>query len=181
MKRIWFPTRRLLIASTLLFCAAGARAQSPSGQKIDPAWLRADTVKHSAEFRLVAGLTDHNGGMNFNGFGKGGLLLTVPKGWSVVLHFKNQDPNLPHSVEVIADTDPVPAGPVPPAFEHAATRQVEQGFSAGRGDDVRFVAAKAGSYLIFCAVPGHGPAGMWIRLAVSATAVKPALSAAPER
>ena len=118
--------------------------------------------------------------MNFNGFSKGGLVLTVPKGWNVVLHFKNQDQNLPHSMEVIADTDPVPAGPVRPAFEHAATGQVEQGFSAGQGDEVRFVAAKAGSYLIFCAVPGHGPAGMWIRLAVSGTAVNPALSAAPE-
>ena len=164
----------------LLLCAPRALAQAPNGAKIDPAWLRADSVKHSAELRLVAGLTDRNGGMNFNGFSRGGLLLTVPKGWSVVLHFKNQDQNLPHSVAVIADTDPVPAGPVPPAFEHAATGQVEQGFSAGRGDDVRFVAAKAGSFLIFCAVPGHGPAGMWIRLAVSAAAVKPALSAVTE-
>jgi uncharacterized cupredoxin-like copper-binding protein len=180
MKRTWFPTRGLLIAATLVCSAAGARAQSSSSGKIDPTWLRTDSVTHSAEFRLVAGLTDRNGGMNFNGFGKGGLVLTVPKGWSVVLHFKNQDQNLPHSAEVIADMDPVPVGPVPPAFEHAATARVDQGFSAGQGEDVRFVAAKAGSYLIFCAVPGHGPAGMWIRLVVSATAVKPALSAAPE-
>ena len=172
LKFTWLP---------LLLCAARALAQMPNSERIDPAWLLADSAKHSAELRLVAGLTDRNGGMNFNGFSKGGLQLTVPKGWSVVVHFKNHDQNLPHSVEVIADTDPVPAGPVPPAFEHAATRQVAQGFSAGQGDDVRFVAAKAGSFLIFCAVPGHGPAGMWIRLAVSATAVKPALSAAPER
>src|SRR5207245_1758453 len=102
----------------LLLCAPRALAQAPNGAKIDPAWLRADSVNHSAELRLVAGLTDRNGGMNFNGFSRGGLLLTVPKGWSVVLHFKNQDQNLPHSVEVIADTDPVPAGPVPQAFEH---------------------------------------------------------------
>ncbi len=181
MQRTWMPTRRLLIAAALVCDAAGARAQSPSGGKIDPTWLRADSVAHSVEFRLVAGLTDRNGGMNFNGFGKGGLVVTVPKGWSVVLHFKNQDQNLPHSAAVIADTNPVPAGPVPPAFEHAATARADQGFSAGQGGDVRFVAAKAGSFLIFCAVPGHGPAGMWIRLEVSATAVRPALSAAPER
>src|SRR3989441_12009784 len=127
LKFTWLP---------LLLCAARALAQMPNSERIDPAWLLADSAKHSAELRLVAGLTDRNGGMNFNGFSKGGLQLTVPKGWSVVLHFKNQDQNLPHSVAVIADTDPVPAGPVPPAFEHAATGQVEQGFSAGGGGDV---------------------------------------------
>ena len=98
-----------------------------------------------------------------------------------MLHFKNQDPNLPHSVEVIPDADAIPGGPVPPAFEHAATGRVEQGFPAGQSADVRFVAGKAGPFLIFCAVPGHGAAGMWIRLTVSATADKPGLATGPER
>lgn len=87
----------------------------------------------------------------------------------------------PHSVEVIPATDALPAGPVPPAFEHAASGRLDQGYPAGQGADVRFVAGKAGSFLIFCAVPGHGAAGMWIRLAVSASADKPSLAAAPER
>src|SRR5256886_9615059 len=173
--------RRLLLAGALLLAAVGARAQSAKGGKIDPTWLRADAASKAVDFKLVAGLTDANGGMNFNGFGRGGLVLTVPQGWNVVLHFKNQDPNLPHSVELIPDANSVPGGPVPPAFEHAATGRVEQGFSAGQGADVRFVAGKAGPFLIFCAVPGHGAAGMWIRLAVSTSADKPSLAPAPER
>src|SRR2546430_7463006 len=80
--------------------------------------------------------------MNFNGFGRGGLVLTVPQGWTVVLHFKNEDPNLPHSVEVIPDAAPMPVGPVTPAFEHATTGRLDQGFSAGQGGDVRFVSGK---------------------------------------
>src|SRR5712664_2999096 len=95
------------------------------------------------------------------------LVVTVPQGWNVVLHFKNQDPKLPHSVEVIPDGAALPSGPVPPAFEHATTGRLDQGFGAGQGGDVRFVAGKAGAFVIFCAVPGHGAAGMWIRLAVS--------------
>ncbi len=174
--------RGLFLTSALLLGAATtAEAQSATGVKIDPTWLRADAVSKTAEFRLVGGLTELNGGMNFNGFSRGALVLTVPQGWNVVLHFKNQDPNLPHSVEIIPDGAAVPGGPVPPAFEHATSGRVDQGFSAGQGTDVRFVAGKAGAFLIFCAVPGHGAAGMWIRLAVSPSADKPSLATAPER
>ncbi len=171
--------RPLLLTGALLLGAVGARAQTTKGGKIDPTWLRADAASKTADFKLVAGLTDANGGMNFNGFSQGALVLTVPQAWSVVLHFKNEDPNLPHSVEVIAEARAVPSGPVPPAFEHAATGRLEQGFPSGQSADLRFVAGKSGSFLIFCAVPGHGAAGMWIRLAVSGSADKPALAAAP--
>ncbi len=171
----------LTLTGALLLGAVGARAQTAKGGKIDPTWLRVDVPTKTAEFKLVAGLSDANGGMNFNGFGRGALALTVPQGWTVVLHFKNQDPNLPHSVEVIPDATPMPVGPVTPAFEHATTGRLDQGFSAGQGAEVRFVSGKAGSFLIFCAVPGHGAAGMWIRLAVSETTDKPALATAAER
>jgi sulfocyanin SoxE-like protein len=172
--------RALILTGALLLGAARSEAQTASA-RIDPAWLRADAASKTAELKLVGGLTDLNGGMNFNGFSRGGLVVTVPQGWNVVLHFKNQDPNLPHSMEIIPDGDAVPGGPVPPAFEHAATGRVEQGFPAGQGADVRFVAGKAGAFLIFCAVPGHGAAGMWIRLTISAATDKPALAAAAER
>src|SRR5438046_6260066 len=163
-----------LMIGALLVCAVGARAQTTKGGKIDPAWLRADAASKTADFKLVAGLTDANGGMNFNGFSQGGLVLTVPQGWNVVLHFKNEDPNLPHSVEIIAEAPVVPSGPVPPAFEHATTGRLEPGFTSGQGAEVRCVAAKSGAFQIFCAVPGHGAAGMWLRLAVHGYAHRPA-------
>ena len=172
---------RLLLAGALLLGAVGARAQTAKGGKIDPTWLRADAASKTVDFKLVAGLTDANGGMNFNGFGRGGLVLTVPQGWTVVLHFKNEDSNLPHSVEVIPEAAALPMGPVPPAFEHAASGRLEQGFSTGQGADVRFVPGKAGPFLLFCAVPGHGAAGMWIRLVVSEAVDKPAVATAAER
>jgi uncharacterized cupredoxin-like copper-binding protein len=171
-------TTGFIVSAALLLATGVAQAQIARAQ-IDPTWLRADTAAKIANFKLVAGLTGLNGGMNFNGFTKGGLNLTVPQGWTVVLHFKNEDQNLPHSVEIIADTSALPIGPVPPAFERATTGKLEQGFSAGQGGDVRFLAGKAGSFLIFCAVPGHGGAGMLIRLTVSPTAGKPSLATTP--
>lgn len=174
-------TRTLVLTAMLLLGALAVGAQTAKGGKVDPTWLHATAATKTVEFKLVSGMSDANGGMNFNGFGRGALVLTVPQGWTVVMHYKNDDPNLPHSVAIIADADPVPVGNVTPAFDHATSGRLDQGFSAGQGGDIRFVAGKAGSFLIFCAVPGHGAAGMWIRLTVSATADAPTLTTGPER
>lgn len=157
---------------------SGAQGTRAAPQAIDPAWLMVDSARRTAEFQLIAGLTGLNGALNFNGFRDGGLVFTVPVEWTVVMYFTNRDGDLPHSAEVIPDARPIPAGPVPPAFPRAITIRLEQGLQAGAGDDIRFVADRAGEFLIFCAVPGHGVAGMWIRLTVSSTAQRPALSAA---
>ena len=168
--------RRLLITLGALALAPEAVAQSPV-QKIDPAWLRADTATKTAEFDLTAGLTGYRGALNFNGYADGQLALIVPLGWTVVMHFKNHDAVLPHSAEVIPDAKPLPLGPVDPAFERAVTIKLMQGLQAREADDIRFVANRSGTFIIFCAVPGHGAAGMWIRLVVSDTARHPSLAA----
>ena len=172
------------LASLLSGCIALstlAAAQNPPAQapQIDCTWLSVDSATKTATFQLTAGLTQLNGGLNFNGFNDGKLTLTVPVNWTVVLRFVNHDANLPHSAEVIDTTKPMPAGPVEPAaFPRATTvgTRLMQGLGAGETDSVRFVANKAGSYMIFCAVPGHGLAGMWIRLKVSDTEKRPTLA-----
>src|SRR5438034_10927042 len=105
-----------LMIGALVLGAVGARAQTGKGGKIDPTWLRAEAASKTADFKLVAGLTDANGGMNLNGCSQGGLVLTVPQGWNLVLHSKNEHPNLPHSVEIIAEAPAGPSGPALPAF-----------------------------------------------------------------
>jgi sulfocyanin SoxE-like protein len=169
--------KRLLALSVL---AAGPLfSQSPP--KVDATWLKVDSVAKKADFSLVAALTPANGGMNFNGAGAGALTLTVPLKWTVVLHFSNKDQVLPHSAMVIAATTPVPVSGAKPAFEHAVTHQAEQGLPSDGHEDVQFVADRPGSYLIYCAVPGHGAAGMWIRLEVSGIAHQPELVATPPK
>jgi len=162
----------LLLAPSI--CVAQSQATQP---QIDCNWLTVDTTAKTATLQLTAGLTQLNGGLNFNGFNDGKLTLTVPANWTVVLQFTNHDANLPHSAEVVDTTKPMPAGPVEPAaFPHAMTGKLMQGLGAGQTDSMRFVANKAGSYMIFCAVPGHGLAGMWIRLKVSPTEKRPTLT-----
>lgn len=156
-------------ALVLVLLAAG-RLASQTAPKIDPSWLKSDSGARKAEFTLVAGLTSLNGGMNFNGAGAGALTLTVPAHWAVVLHFRNNDQTLPHSAMVIAAVVPVPVSGATVAMPHATTHHAEQGLSSDGHEDVQFTAERPGSYLIYCAVPGHGAAGMWVHFEVSGTA-----------
>ncbi len=148
-------------------------------QAIDSSWLHADTATRTATFELIAGLTGLNGALNFNGFRDGGLTLTVPLGWTVVMQFRNHDGMLPHSAEIIPEAHPLPTQPVTPAFARAFTVRLAEGIPSEGRDDLRFVANSGGSYLIFCGVPGHGAAGMWIRFEVSGSVRTPSLAATP--
>ena len=150
--------------------------QSP---QIDCTWLTVDSATKTATFHVTAGLTALGGGLNFNGFKDGGLTFTVPLNWNVVIEFTNHDGALPHSAQVIDTIKPMPAGPVDPAFPRAVTARLMEGIVPQGKDSFRFTANKAGSYLIFCAVPGHGLAGMWIRIRVSTTEKQPNLTATP--
>ena len=163
----------------LLLLPAGTLA-AQTAVHIDPTWLKSDSAAAKVEVTLVAGLTGTNGGMNFDGASAGGLTLTVPAKWTVVLHFTNNDQVLPHSVMVIPATTPVPVTVSAPAIAHAVTHRADQGLSSDTHEDVQFVAERPGSYLLYCAVPGHGAAGMWIHFDVSATAHQPELVATPK-
>lgn len=174
----------IALAAVFAACApsaatAQAEKVTPAPQAIDPSWLSADATSRTATFDLIAGLTGANGALNFNGFKDGGLTLTVPVGWTVVMHFRNHDGMLPHSAEVIDDVHPLPLQPVTQAFPKAFTLRLAEGIPSEGRDDLRFIADKGGSYLIFCGVAGHGVAGMWIRLKVSTSAPQPSLAATP--
>ncbi len=172
-------------AALLVLCGLGAAgraaAQTVPAPVVDSAWLKADTATRTAGFELIAGLTGLNGALNFNGFRDGGLTFTVPKGWTVVVHFRNHDGMLPHSAEVVGDTDPPPIQPQTPAFDRAFTLKLAEGLPPEGTDDFRFIANREGSFLLFCGVPGHGAAGMWIRLVVSGSARRPSLAATSAR
>lgn len=174
-----FAVRRPLAALALLVTAVAGRgiAQgSAAPQPINPAWLKVDTAKKAADFQVIAGLTGLNGALNFNGFRDGELTFIVPLNWTVVLHFSNHDGMLPHSAEIIADQKPIPTASVAPIFDRATTTMVQEGLTSGQSDVVRFLANRSGSFLIFCGVPGHGAAGMWVRLKVDSAAAGPAMS-----
>jgi len=170
---------RILAAMVGLVTVSLAGPASAQQQRVDPTWLSFDTAAKTVRFQLIAGLTGLNGALNFNGFRDGELTLVVPLGWKSEIDFRNHDGMLPHSAQVIAPQTPLPTQPVGPAIPRAFTLKLAEGLPSEATDIMRFAAEPAGEYLIFCGVPGHGAAGMWIRLRVSATATTPALLLTP--
>lgn len=163
--------------AVLALLAAPLAAQQPP-PRIDRSWLRVDRAAHRVTFTLLAGSSPTNGGLNFNGFTAGHLTLEVPSGWEVVVRHRNLDPKLPHSVELIGATDPLPVQAVPPVVPGAASARLLEGIPPGAAETIRFTAPD-GEYRLFCAVPGHGLAGMWLRVSVSKRVRSPALRATP--
>jgi NAD(P)-dependent dehydrogenase (short-subunit alcohol dehydrogenase family) len=83
-----------------------------------PTWLHANVKAKTAYLTLIAGWSDADGGLNFDGYSNGTMLVTVPLGWHVQVAFSNHSA-APHSVEVIAYHTPVPETGVRAAFKNA--------------------------------------------------------------
>src|SRR3989442_11830399 len=63
---------------------------------------------------------------------------------------------LPHSAEVIPDTHPLPTRPVAPVSACALTVGLGAGLISQQTDDVRFIAFRGGSSLIFAGFGAKG-------------------------
>ncbi|HET7043164.1 MAG TPA: sulfocyanin-like copper-binding protein [Gemmatimonadales bacterium] len=169
-------TKRLLPALVVL----AITAPRLEAQQVDPSWMHADSAARRVTFDLIAGVPGVNGGLNFNGFTTGGLTFVAPVGWQVTFSFVNRDPALTHSFEVITPRDPLPIQAVTPSIPGAGSKELLLGVAAGRPAElVKFTAAPAGDYLVYCAVPGHGMAGMWVRLKIDAAARRPTVIPTP--
>jgi hypothetical protein len=72
-----------------------------------PTWLHANVKARTAYLTLIASWSDANGGLNFDGYSNGKMVVNVPLGWHVQVTFSNRSA-APHSVEVIVYHTPVP-------------------------------------------------------------------------
>ncbi len=166
--------RLLLVAAVTGFLVVtGATA---ADQEIRPAWMSADAATKTVWLRVVGAADGANGTMNFNGYGKGDMTVTVPLGWRVKIDFENKGlAALPHSLVILDEVSPLPIEDGKAAFPRALTIKLVEGLLAGEKDSVEFVANKEGRFLFFCGVTGHGVAGMWDYLVVSKDAAAPAV------
>ena len=159
----------IVLATALVAAACAGGGQGHAGTS-SPA--------KTVELTLIAGKTTDNSGFNFNGFSNGKMTLTVPTGWTVVVHYQNFTA-LRHSFDVIPYMGKQPdAPPPPPAFKGATTQDPVSGIGVGKAETITFVADKAGKYEYLCGVAGHAPAGMWNYLVVSPTAKVPSIQPA---
>ncbi len=141
--------------------------------KPDPhRFLRLDARARTVTVTLLAGYDSSNNGFNFDGYGRGELMVTVPLGWRVRVTCTNRAA-VRHSCAVVK-------GPmtVQPAFPGASVPKPVQGLRRGQTATFSFVASKLGPFRFACLVPGHEQARMWDLLEVVRSGT-PSIAARP--
>jgi alcohol dehydrogenase (cytochrome c) len=177
------------IAKLLVFALGGDKNQVQSGQAAQSTvhgaadfkatesnWIVADKANKSLDLLLVGSYNNALSGMNFNGFGNGEMKVTVPVGWKVNVKMKNANPQLPHSVMITPESAKGTIKDFKLAFSGAQTPDPLAGFVGKDSQDFAFTPDKAGTYLIWCAIPGHGSMGMYDTLVVDDKATEPSIS-----
>jgi plastocyanin len=142
----------------LALAAAGGSGCSASPPRSEPlaAWLSLHASAKTVTLRLIAAYNGVYHGFNFNGYGKGQVLVEVPRGWRVNVRCVNNSSSMRHSCAIVRGV----SGRTP-AFPGAASPGSQDGLPPRHAAAFSFVATRAGTYRIVCLVPAHEQAGMW--------------------
>lgn len=126
-------------------------------------WLSYNSATKTATLKMVAGYNGALSGFNFDGYGKGKLVVSVPAGWNVVVNFSNKG-QLPHSLAVVTShtgtTLAFPGASLPSA-------DLTSGLAVGTTATFHFTPSTPGTYYLACLVYGHESLGMWDVLKVT--------------
>ncbi len=137
-----------------------------------PDWMTIDEASQTVTLDIVAGKDDSNNRWNFNGYSRGNGAIVVPLGYTVTINFRNDDPNIAHSIGVDTRTGDFPATfqdpePVFAGAISAAATSMQEATQPGESESFSFTADAAGEYSLICYIPAHAATGMWIRFTVS--------------
>jgi uncharacterized cupredoxin-like copper-binding protein len=134
-------------------------------------WLSVNTGSQTATLTLISAYNSTNNGYNFDGYGNGKMVVTIPMGWHVKVKCStDSSATVNHSCAVTKSLTATK-----PAFPHATVPNAMNGLAPGSSATFTFVPTKVGRYRINCLVPGHEAAGMWDTLMVVASGT-PAIS-----
>lgn len=163
--------------ASLLFVAAVAAASlavaATASTKPSPRmFLQVQAARHHVDLTLIASDGTNNNGFNFDGYGRGELTVTVPVGWKVTVHCKNDGPAR-NSCTVVSGPDATS-----PAFRGATTPNPVYGLRSGASASFTFKASRVGVFRLASMVPGHERARMYDVLEVTRGG-RPSISARP--
>lgn len=121
---------------------------------------------------IVGSQRGSSNSFNFNGYSNGDMVIKIPAGWKVTVHYTVQG-SLAHSA-IIAPWSQRQASSFTKAFPGSAMPDYRSGITSGDPPATfSFTASSAGKYAIVCAVPGHDDLGMWDELDVVGGLAKP--------
>ena len=159
----------LLGAAVLPGCGIGASQASPSPLATVAAsplqssqlsqWLSFDAANKTATFTIVANVPGTPNEFNYNGYTNGALVITVPKGWNVMVHCNDdRAATYAHSCAVVSGAESKTA-----AFPRASLPDpTGSGYvSAGESKSFSFMPDAPFVGRFACLLIGHEAAGMW--------------------
>jgi hypothetical protein len=127
----------------------------PQGRPNPQTFLQWRRSTRSVQLTLAAGLGSSNNGYNFNGYGRGELLVTVPLGWRVTIQCVNRSSRRASCAVVPSSQRGGPAIPGA-SIPHPVT-----GLDPGARASFTFTTRGMGSYRIVSLVPGQAGARMF--------------------
>lgn len=161
-----FGSLNLVAEDAPIVTAGNCHTILPIDDLGSPVFLTQDEEKKEAYLTIIATLTEHNYGMNFNGYAKGEAGYQIPVGWKVVVKFCNNSP-VPHSVIVVDEAEAkrkINLGEEP-YFDGASTPNPLRG-TTSKVETFEFIVDEPGDFAIACGFPTHSINGHWIRLDV---------------
>jgi hypothetical protein len=123
-------------------------------------YLTMGAAKNTFNAKLNAAQGAAGGGLNFNGYNRGGMTMTVPEGATVEVTFRNVAVQSPHSAIITSIAGIKQVTGQKPAFRGSLTARPQAGITSGT-QYFSFVASKQGRYALICGVPGHAIGGQW--------------------
>ena len=148
-------------------------SQRPQPGRPDPQrFLAVNPAAKSVSLTMLATLGSSNNGFNFDGYGRGELIASVPKGWRVTVQFQNRGPRRTSAAVVTG------ARSATLAFPGAAVPDPIQGIAPGGKSQFSFTAGHTGVFRIASLVPGQAEARMYAVLVVTAGG-RPSIAARP--
>jgi hypothetical protein len=161
------PTRavRLVAAAAFLLCAAACDPVMGTGSGNPPDlshYIRANASDQTVVVILVAGYPAGDYQFNYNGYGSGALVLTVPVGWRVTVQCENRG-TVPNSCAVVQGRQDTT--PIDPQW---STPDPVRGLDPAQSASFDFVPTRTGSFRIASLVGGNEASGMWADLEVTA-------------
>ena len=159
-----FVTARSFLLATLMVvvaCACDPVTGTGSGTPPDPRqYLKVDASARAAVVTLIAGYPATDYQFNYDGYGNGSLVLTVPVGWEVTVQCANHS-TVPNSCAVVASASATE--PVQPGW---STPDPTRGLDPGQSASFAFTPQTTGAYRIASLVRGSEASGMWLDLEV---------------
>jgi len=155
----------VVVVGAVLICVASCDPVMGTGPGTPPdptGYMRADTTARTVVVTLIAGYPAGDYQFNYDGYGLGSLVVTVPVGWQVTVQCENRG-TVPNSCAVVSGRSDMK--PIEPGW---STPDPVRGLDPGQSASFSFSPANPGSYRIASLVGGNEASGMWADLEVTA-------------